>query len=139
MELKVITTQDLEWARKLRNKNRKHFVQKHIITEEGQKEWYKNLQKEKDISFYIIWVDCIKVGTISTKHCFGYNEGFIEIHNVLIDEKYRGQGLTKQAIGILREFNEGELFRIEALVTNEPALRVYINAGFESHAIVLYG
>lgn len=61
-----------------------------------------------------------------------------EITNVAITEKYRGKGYSKQLIYHLIE--EGKKlgctqFTLEVRVSNEPAIRCYKSAGFESEGV----
>jgi predicted GNAT family N-acyltransferase len=137
MDLKLITKEDLEWARQLRNKNRKWFITKKLISETEQKVWFKTIQKQDDIHFYVIWLNGERVGTISVKLCFGYNEKYVEIHNVLIAEEFRGRKLTKKALKELKKLYPCR-FRIEALLDNPSVYSVYFNVGFKPRATVLY-
>src|SRR3990167_10459227 len=115
--LEKITKKDLEFARKLRNKNRKYFLDQRYIVRAVHVQWFKKL----NYPFYIIWVNKERVGTIGLKP---YNNKSNEITNVLIDEKYRHQGILAE---VLRKFKHVDY--LEVRVDNEQAIEAYKKLG----------
>src|SRR5690349_18055177 len=93
--LRSLEKDDLSWVRELRNKNREYFFDNNLVTKEQQEKWFKAL----DYPFYIIEYNGNPAGTIGIKK----NNTYIEIHNVLIDEIYRGKGILKEVMRLLEE------------------------------------
>lgn len=65
-----------------------------------------------------------------------YGEG--DIDNVVVDRKYRGNGIAKALISELIALGESEgikEFTLEVRVSNAAAIRVYENAGFTSAGV----
>lgn len=121
IKLRPIAKDDLEWARKLRNKNREHFFDNSLISKEQQEKWYKTLA----YPFFVVEYRRKMVGTIAIRGSLGQ----FEIHNVLIDEKYRKKGLLRQAISIL-EKKYGTPLYVDVQVKNKSAINAYKELGF---------
>ena len=65
-----------------------------------------------------------------------YGEG--DIDNVVVDRKYRGNGIAKALVSELIALGESEgikEFTLEVRVSNAAAIRVYENAGFTSAGV----
>ena len=65
-----------------------------------------------------------------------YGEG--DIDNVVVDRKYRGNGIAKTLISELIALGESEgikEFTLEVRASNAAAIRVYENAGFTSAGV----
>ena len=111
--LKKITKEDLDFARKLRNKNRKFFFDSSYVYKERHLKWFRNLLYD----FYIIWLGEERIGTVGVK--------YYQLHNVIIDEKYRHRGILKK---LLKDLDVNSL---EVLATNTQAIRAYKKLGFK--------
>jgi ribosomal protein S18 acetylase RimI-like enzyme len=119
LKLKLITREDLEWARTSRNDNRQFFMHQKTITPKTQEYWFIGNRSQ----FFIVWLDGKRVGTISVN-----KEN--EIGNVLILPEYRGKGLFKKVIKLI-EKDFGKHLSLEVRVDNDDAIKVYEKLGFK--------
>ena len=119
--LRSITKDDLEWLRKLRNKNKEHFFDNRPISKTQQERWYRSLV----YPFFIIEYNGESSGTIAVKKVLNQ----FEVHNVLIDEKYRKKGILKHAVTIL-EKKYGRPLYLDVLIKNTTAVNAYKKLGF---------
>jgi len=121
-----IALEDLEYLRNLRNANREYFFDSDEITVSKQKKWFKKIQNNSFIKFYIIIKNGQKVGTIS---CQDMGKMW-ELGNVLIDEPYRKKGIFREVVDILHKVSPKPLF-VEVRAENKEAIGVYLKLGFE--------
>lgn len=121
--LRTITKSDLEWARKLRNKNRTFFFDHRLISKKQQQNWFTGLT----YSFFVIECNGESIGTISIRKVLGRHE----IHNVIIDKKHRRKGIIKRAIAILEEKYGTPLF-VDVHIRNSGAVAAYKKLGFQT-------
>lgn len=119
--LRNINKNDLEWARRLRNKNRKYFFDDRSISQAQQKKWFQTLS----YSFFVIEYNGKPAGTIAIRSSHGQHE----VHNVLIDEKYRKKGILKQAIAVIVHMYGTPLY-VDVQIRNKNAVRAYAKLGF---------
>ena len=119
--LRNITKGDLEWARTLRNKNRKYFFDNRLISEVQQEKWFQTLS----YPFFVIEYNGKAAGTIAIRSSHGQHE----VQNVLVDEKYRKKGILKQAIAVIEQMYGTPLY-IEVQIKNKNAVRAYTKLGF---------
>lgn len=119
MELKLITKEDLEWARKARNAYRQYFTSQEIINRKQQEKWFTQHKG----SFFIIWVDKKRAGTVSISE-----EN--EIGNVLLLKQYEGKGVFKQVLKLIEALFGQHLF-LEVKADNKHAIEVYKKLGFK--------
>ena len=119
LELKLITRTDLEWARKARNEYRQYFISQKTISSKQQQEWFARYNG----SFFIIWVDKKRAGTISVSKDN-------EIGNVLILEPYQGKGIFKQVLKLIEKKFGQHLFLV-VKSENKHAIKVYKKMGFK--------
>jgi len=115
ISLKLIKLSDLEFARKLRNSNRENFYDTKEISKQDMANWFHEL----NYWFYIIWLGNKRIGTIGIKGD--------ELHNVLIDKKYRKHGYFRQALKTLTKKD----YRLEVKSDNEEAIKAYKKIGFK--------
>lgn len=99
-----------------------------------KKEDFKRLIESNDSVYMVILADGLQIGTAG----YTYNgfEGYI--NNVVIDEAYRGQGLSKILMEELLKKGRAEGindYTLEVRVSNTPAVRLYESLGFESAGI----
>lgn len=119
--LRKISFNDLEWSRKLRNKNREFFFDKRLISKRQQKQWYDKLT----YPLFVIKYKEISVGTIGIKK----TSNKCEIHNVIIDEKYRKKGIFTKVLKLLENKYGKNLF-VDVRKDNAYAIGVYKKLGF---------
>lgn len=119
--LRKITFNDLEWLRKLRNKNREFFFDNRMISKNQQEQWYKKLT----YPFFVIEYKKVSVGTIGIKKIFNQ----WEIHNVIVDQKYRRKGIFTKVLKLL-ENKYGKPLVVNVRIDNTYAIAVYKKLGF---------
>ena len=124
--IRPIEKKDLEWARKLRNANRKHFFDVREISRAVHARWFAS----RTHSFFIIERGGVRVGTIALRKI---GEGY-EIHNVLIDQSYRRMGILRQVLKKL-EKQYAPPFFVDVLAGNDDAVRAYTRLGFLPFAV----
>ena len=122
-------TEDLDFTWRLRNENRKYFFHNKIISRTKHWEWFMEMQEDKKLWFYIIWLGKIRIGTISYKEK--------EIGNIIIDKKYRRKGYLRKAISLLLKKHKGEAF-LKVLPNNMGAIKAYKALGFREKETILW-
>jgi RimJ/RimL family protein N-acetyltransferase len=123
MHLRPLEERDLEFVRELRNRNREWFFDDQEITADAQRRWFDSL-KDRPIRFYVIEEEAIAVGTVSLKDT---PEG-LEVGNFLLDDRYRGRDLMRQAVEQLTATPGRYVSHVKA--GNERSLRVLQKTGF---------
>lgn len=102
LELKPITQDDIEFARVMRNLNRDSFIDSREVSPEQQEVWFAALQQKPHIDFRIVWLEGVRVGTMSvTTH----PDGSREIGNGTVHDDYRGRGIATAAETALSDPN----------------------------------
>ena len=135
--LKEITLDDLEFARKLRNKFKNCFFNQKEIDEETHLDWFNKIQTNNRFRFFIIWLDKERIGTISLTDL----EKDSEIGNVIIDKKYQGKGYLRQAIDkLLEKFKNDyrQTFFVKVIPSNQNAILAYQALGFKEKKRTLW-
>ena len=132
--IKKITREDLEFARKLRNKNRDYFFDPRKINKIIHEAWFEVMQKDPDMEFFIIWEDGKRVGTISAHETMDN----VEIGNIIIDKKHRRKGYFKQALAELLIFHPGKSPFLEVKPENKAAIKAYESIGFRERKRTLW-
>lgn len=99
-----------------------------------KKEDFKHLIEDNQSVYMVILADKAPVGTAG----YTYNgfEGYI--NNVVIEESYRGKGLSKILMeALLKRGRECGIndYTLEVRVSNTPAVRLYESLGFESAGV----
>jgi RimJ/RimL family protein N-acetyltransferase len=131
MRIRLLTKDDLEIVRKLRNGSRHAFFDDREISEEQQAQWFERLPG-RPVSFFVIEVDGRVVGTISVSE----TPHGREIGNLVLDHAYRGQGIMRRAVEQLTK--EPGTYFADVKKTNEPSLRVFASTGFDETVIRLF-
>jgi len=134
--LKVLTHDDSEFARNLRNANNEYFHNSEEISIEQHNNWLNKTLKENPPTFHIIMLESNKIGTISiTNH-----DDIATIGNVIIDKEYRGCGLGKRAMYIVMGLaisRGAKKIRLSVEYTNGNAQAFYVNLGFIERAVIM--
>ena len=131
MRIRVLTKDDLETVRQLRNGSRHAFFDDREIAADQQARWFERLG-DRQVSFFVIEVDGRVVGTISVSE----TPHGREIGNLVLDPAYRGQGIMKRAVEQLT--TEPGTYFADVKKSNEPSLRVFAATGFDPTVIRLY-
>lgn len=142
--LRPLERTDLETLARWRNEPQIHrwFFNIFPITLSGQENWYQGLLKDQQRQLFVIQTiaEGRAIGTIGFDHIDWKNQK-AELGNVLIGEPtYRGQGLGKEAVGLMIDFGfiEMNLNRIylEVYASNAAAIHVYKACGFKTEGIL---
>lgn len=99
-----------------------------------KKEDFKELIESNDSHYLVIEADGRVIGTAG--YTFNGFEGYI--NNVVIDEAFRGKGLSKLLMeALLKEGRERNIneYTLEVRVSNTPAVRLYESLGFISEGV----
>jgi len=132
MKLQKLKKEHLETIRNIRNNNRQWFFNKLFITQKQQKKWFNEVKKNKKIKFYVIIVKNNIAGAVSMTKT---KEG-IEIGNVVLDEKYKGQGVMTEAIKKLIKNNK-KIFYARILLDNNRSQLLFERCGFKKTAYIM--
>lgn len=137
--IKKIRVKDLEFARRLRNKNREHFFNKKKISKLDQLVWFTDLQLCKEYDFYIIYdnnFDPRRVGTISAH--LSKSSMKLEVGNIIIDKKYRKKGYFREALASLLELYPQCKAFLKVIPSNKIAIKAYEAIGFKEKERTLW-
>lgn len=132
MKIKKLKERHLDALRQLRNKNRQWFFNKSTITPTQQQAWYNSIRNDTKIRFYIIEVEDEVAGSLSLTKT---KEG-IEIGNVLLDNRFRGQGIMTKAIRKLIK-NKNKDFFARILLENIDSQNLFERCGFTKVAYIM--
>lgn len=132
--IKKITAKDLEYARKLRNKNTEYFFDDRKINRVTHEDWFEAMQRDPDMEFFIIWEDDKRVGTISAHETMDN----VEIGNIVIEKKHRRKGYFKKAIYELLDLYQGKSPFLEVIPSNKSAIKAYGAIGFKERKRLLW-
>lgn len=122
--LRPITKGDLEWARILRNTNREFFFDSRIVSQSMQEAWFLTLS----YPFFVIEYNGKRAGTIAVRKV----QNGHEVHNVLIDIKFRKKGIFKYAMELLEKSYATPLY-VDVFSKNTNAIRAYRRLGFSPY------
>jgi ribosomal protein S18 acetylase RimI-like enzyme len=135
IKIHLITEQDLEFVRKLRNENRKYFFNGKLITRKEHQEWFNRIRQEKEFCFYVIWWDSsIRVGTIS----YGMQGNIAEIGNVIVDKRFRLKGVLRKTMTELFKKHPCKKVFLRVMPNNKNAIAAYMAIGFKEKARILW-
>lgn len=128
VRLRLLTADDLETVRQLRNANRHAFFDDRETSVEDQRRWFERLA-QRPVRFMVIELDERVIGTISVAE----TSAGTEIGNLILDPQYRGRGIMRRAIEQLTV--EPGRYVAEIKAANEPSQRVFAAAGFTPDVI----
>ena len=130
ISLRLITKNDLEFVRGLRNQNRRSFFYTKSITKSQQQGWFNALNYD----FYIIWLGDERIGTISEhaivniplttkRYC-----GLFEVGNLMLSKEYQGRGYMTEAMRHLTK--RGGFFVAFVKTSNKASIKVFERGEF---------
>lgn len=125
----LLTKKQLEYARSLRNKNKRYFFSNTTITPQQQLSWFKKLKKEK-LDFYIIYVNGQMAGTFSIEEDKPYNF----LNHIILDNKWRGKGVLNILLQKIKKIYKTNRFELYVRIDNIRALKAYEKIGFKVFA-----
>jgi ribosomal protein S18 acetylase RimI-like enzyme len=117
---------DIELLRKWKNKNRKYFFYKQIITKKQQLKWFKDYSDRIDDYIFIVMYGDLRVG------CIGFRliDDVIDIYNVILgDIHFKSKGIMSQALNLMYGFMPDKDITVKIL-TDNPAIKWYEKNGF---------
>jgi RimJ/RimL family protein N-acetyltransferase len=130
MQLRRIEERDLDAVRRLRNVNRQWFFFDGEVTTEQHRSWFAALD-EGPMRFYVMEEQGEIVGTVSVKDT---PEG-TEFGNLIVDDRYRGQGFALQALSELT--SESGTYFSNILPDNAASIAALQRVGFTLEHVVL--
>jgi len=131
IEIRRLTQDDLEFVRMLRNANRQWFLHCEPITPEAHRRWYREIQADEQVTFYLLWIDNRRAGTFSL-----IDRGdVVVVGNLLLARPYRGTGLMTAALRQMIEPNRTYLAEIKP--DNDRSLAVFARLGFRPSHVVM--
>jgi RimJ/RimL family protein N-acetyltransferase len=135
----ALEERDLEFCKVLRNdpSTWKQLTDIKMLTSRGQSDWYDKLLKDPSRMYFIIWTrgsfDIDRLGIVRCDEIDRTNRS-IRI-GADIDKSHRGMGYGTKTFKLLLEycFEYLNMHRVwlEVLDTNEVAIKLYKNAGFQ--------
>lgn len=123
VRIRLIEEGDLDVVRELRNRNREWFFDDREITAAQQAAWFESL-RGKSVRFYVIEHAGAVIGTISIDQ----GEVGMEVGNLILDPRYRGQGLMAEAVAELCRAPGTYYARVKP--GNDASVNVFERAGF---------
>lgn len=136
IKLKPITTEDLEFLRRLRNENRRHFLDSNYIASPDQKKWFESYKNKNNDNMFILMNGKRKIGVGAIYHIDTKNKS-AEIGRFVIDQKYRGQGYGKILLKKIEQIASGELnlkrLKLEVFADNKKAISLYEKSLFHKN------
>lgn len=132
MKIKKLKKEHLDALRQMRNKNRQWFFDKNEITPDQQRAWYASICDNTKVRFYIIEIENEVAGSLSLTKT---KEG-IEIGNVLLDDRFRGQGIMTKAIRKLVK-TKNKVFCARILLENIDSQNLFERCGFTKVAYIM--
>lgn len=136
INLRLITENDIEWLRQLRNRYAGDFFTKDQITPQQQRAWYQKYSENVNDKMFIIQLkDSTPVGTIALYN-INIADRSAELGRTVLLAEHRGQGYMEEAIKILKvhAFENMRLWhiRLSVYLDNASAISLYHKCGFES-------
>jgi RimJ/RimL family protein N-acetyltransferase len=137
IKLRLITKDDIEWLRTIRNQYRDHFFTHDVITPEQQRRWYQAYADStgRDYMYIIELPDGTKIGTIALYN-INMSDRTADLGRILLREEYWNHGIMEKAINMVLNlaFNSMRLFkvRIATFLDNAGAIALYHKCGFKS-------
>ncbi|RZL00108.1 MAG: GNAT family N-acetyltransferase [Pedobacter sp.] len=105
---------------------------------EVQEQDVQNLQEEQDFqSGHIAGFVIAQLQSSPPYNCFKPLKAAY-LMDIVVDEKFRGQGIGTQIIRAIKEWgshHETDYLELSVLAKNERAMQLYMNEGFEAHSI----
>jgi len=132
MKIKKLKKEHLDALRQMRNKSRQWFFNKDEITPDQQRAWYASICNNPKVRFYIIEIDDEVAGSLSLTKT---KEG-IEVGNVLLDDRFRGQGIMTKAIRKLTK-SKNKDFCARILLENIDSQNLFERCGFTKVAYIM--
>src|SRR3989344_735869 len=127
VKLIPISTNNLEFARKVRNQNRAYFRDSSCISKRSEQKWFENYQRAENDYMYVLTVNGTEIGTAAIYN-IDYPKKTAEIGRFAIDHKFKKRGfgklLLKKIEEIANKLNLENLY-LEALEENIIAINLY--------------
>ena len=133
ISLRLITKQDLEFVRQLRNANRRYFFDTKVVTKKSQQEWWSRYLDSHGHLFYIICHNNIPIGTIAesslgTVQAGNVVHGLFEVGNLMLNRDAQGKGYMTEALRQLTA--RGGFFVAFVKPRNTASLKVFERGEF---------
>ncbi len=119
----------------LNNKNANKYLvddPNHMTNEEEQIKWFDRYETEGNKKFFTIFSDGVPIGFTGLSN-IDHEKKQASVFIVIGEDEYRGKGNGKIILDLLLEegHNLGiDTFTLDVFKNNEPAVRLYTDAGF---------
>lgn len=134
-ELVVLTEEDLEFIRNLRNRNRTFFLRSSYITKSGHEKWYKKAAKGGNEFNYVVKRGKENIG-FGSIYDIDRAKRTAEIGRLMIKEKFRNLTYGQSVLRLLEEIAFGELkltkLKLAVLKDNKAAYHLYKKDGYHT-------
>lgn len=133
IRLRPVAKKDLEFCRALRNENRYACFYQKEISKKEQKKWWGLYCSEPGELFVVEKRVGFRYARIG---CVGYKirDDFVDLYNVMLLHKWRGQGIVPLAIGMLKTVLPDECkwmpIGVYVLRSNYDEYKWYLRNGF---------
>jgi len=134
LRLRPIWFGDLEFVRRIRNDNRRKFLDDAYVSWPDQRRWFENYKKKTDDYMFVLVDNGRKVGA-GAIYNIDLAKKSAEVGRFVIDNQFQGKGYGKKLMNKIERaaFIELGLTKIclEVIADNKSALKLYERAGFE--------
>ena len=135
-ELRIapMNKEDAQMYRKLRNLDKELFFSSNIITVEQQDKWYEWYLTRNDEFMFSVYCEGKFIGGFGLYN-YVNAESTIEFGRIVIDKRYRGQGLGRRTVEAAIEICKSDLnikrIYLEVMNSNNIAKEIYKKVGFK--------
>ena len=141
-KLRLIVRKDIKFLRKLRNENRKFFLESNYISVKGQEEWFERHRNKSDDYMFILQKGNLKIG-VGAIYNIDRQKKRAELGRFIIAKSLQNHGYGKILIKKMEElcFKQFGIktFYLTVLANNAKAINLYKNAGFREQKKIIVG
>lgn len=127
--VRQVTTDDLEFLRVLRNRNRQWFFDDREITPQDQATWFDRLATDSRCRFFVVAEQGRPLGTLSLTD----RGEAVELGNLLLEEERRGLGIIEYACRVVMKPHVRYIARVKA--DNQPSRRLLEKLGVDCEIV----
>ncbi|MBI5357185.1 GNAT family N-acetyltransferase [Candidatus Collierbacteria bacterium] len=133
LRLRPIWFGDLEFVRRVRNDNRRKFLDDAYVSRSDQRRWFENYKKKTDDYMFVLKDNGRKVG-VGAIYNIDLAKKSTEVGRFVIDKQFQGMGygkiLVKKILSVAKNELRLDELRLEVFGDNKKAMGLYRSAGF---------